>query len=218
MPYSISKHGSKFSVINLSTGHVFSKNSTKKNATKQLALLNSLHGGGTSLKKAMSDGDLHEYFPNAKIFKISEIPQTADLSAFAPHGVPIYLLYEHDLNAGHWCAMTRTGDKEISYFDSFGNVPGFPVSWNSDEQNAELNQGSQLTDMLDRSPEFTVKYNDYDYQADDSATCGRFATSFLKHVIKHGGTLASFKSEMMKQQKLNHKKTADALIVDVIPG
>jgi hypothetical protein len=45
MPYEIKKHGNKFSVINVQTHHIFSKNSTKKNAVKQERLLRGLEHG-----------------------------------------------------------------------------------------------------------------------------------------------------------------------------
>ena len=45
MPYQIVKHNNKFSVINTQTHHVFSKNSTKKNAVKQEKLLRGLEHG-----------------------------------------------------------------------------------------------------------------------------------------------------------------------------
>ena len=89
MPYSIIQlPNKKYTVINIITGHKFSQGSTKAKAKAQMRLLymkaRELDGAGMgqmqggsdgSIYDSMSDADLREYFPNAKIVKYSEIPR-----------------------------------------------------------------------------------------------------------------------------------------------
>ena len=225
MPYQIIKQGSKgstplFSVINRITHHNFSpKGISKAMATKQMRLLYMkakemegkgvgsvpLEGGSDGgVYDAMSDADLHEYFPHAKIIKYSELPRGIPAEEFLTKtGDFAYILYESSLNSGHWVALVR-GEKAFMYFDSYGNPPGFPLTWNTPEKNLELKQDKPtLVDMF-RITKLPVYYNDYDYQNKkdtDVATCGRFATAFLIHVKKYKGDLKSFKRETLKRAK-----------------
>lgn len=219
MPYKIIKiPNGKFSVINIITHHNFSpKGISKAMATKQMKALymkaremdggsaTSLEGGSDGgVYDAMSDADLHKYFPNAKIVKYSELPRGIPAEEFLTRpGDFAYILYESSFNSGHWVALVR-GEKAFMYFDSYGNPPGFPLTWNTPEKNVELGQDKPtLVDMF-RITKLPVLYNDFDYQNKkntDVATCGRWATCFLIHVKKYKGDLKSFKKETMKRAK-----------------
>ena len=231
MPYQIIKiPNGKFSVINRITHHNFSpKGISKAMATKQMRLLymkaREMDGGSASTLEggsdggvydAMSDSDLHEYFPHAKIVKYSELPRGVPAEEFLPKkGDFAYILYESSLNSGHWVALVR-GEKAFLYFDSYGNLPGFPLTWNTPEKNVELGQDKPtLVDMF-KITKLPVYYNDYDYQNKkdtDVATCGRWATAFLIHVKKYKGDLKSFKRETLKRAK---GKNLDKFITRVI--
>jgi len=231
MPYQIIKiPNGKFSVINRITHHNFSpKGISKAMATKQMRLLymkaremeggsaSSLEGGSDGgVYDAMSDADLHEYFPHAKIVKYSELPRGIPAEEFLTKtGDFAYILYESSLNSGHWVALVR-GEKAFLYFDSYGNLPGFPLTWNTLEKNVELGQDKPtLVDMF-RITKMPVYYNDFDYQNKkntDVATCGRWATAFLIHVKKYKGDLKSFKRETLKRAK---GKNLDKFITRVI--
>ena len=241
MPYQIIKiPNGKFSVINRITHHNFSpKGISKAMATKQMRLLymkaremeggqfrllsgsagcpRSLEGGSDGgVYDAMSDADLHEYFPHAKIVKYSELPRGIPAEEFlTKKGDFAYILYESSLNSGHWVALVR-GEKAFLYFDSYGNLPGFPLTWNTPEKNVELGQDKPtLVDMF-RITKMPVYYNDFDYQNKkntDVATCGRWATAFLIHVKKYKGDLKSFKRETLKRAK---GRNLDKFITGVI--
>lgn len=219
MPYEIIQlPNRKFSVINKISRHNFSpKGITKAMAVKQMRALylhareleggsqsgSTLEGGATPYE-AMSDTDLHKYFPHARIVKYSELPQDVPAEDFLKKtGDIVYILYESTLNSGHWVALAR-GPKAFFYFDSYGNKPGVPLTWNSDETNRELHQDRPTLVKMFSITKMPVYYNDYAYQSKkdtDVATCGRWATAFLVHFKKYKGDLKSFKSETLKRAK-----------------
>ena len=226
MPYEVIKLPSgRFSVINKITRHNFSpKGITKKQAEAQqralYANLKDLEGGAVKLFRggkfsqsakddddiiydAMSDSDLQKYFPRAKILKYSELPKGVGVEEWLKVGEVCYILYESTLNSGHWVSLAR-GKDAVYYFDSYGNKPDVPLSWNSAERNVELNQEPAVLTKMFSLTKVPVYFNDYDYQNKkdkDVATCGRWATAFLTHFKKDGGDLKSFKTETLKRAK-----------------
>ena len=232
MPYKIIKlPNGKFAVINRVSGHHFSKGSTKKKAEAQMRLLQTkakaLDGAGMSggtagdnlLYKSMSDTDLHEYFPNARVLKYSELPVETPAEDFLKKGEVVYILYEAEENSGHWVAMCRSAEPDcIYYFDAYSNPPDTPLKWVDDETNARLGQSRKTLTQMFSITKIPVYYNNYAYQDKDDkrmATCGRWATSFLIHFKKYGGNLKSFKQEVFKQKR-EEKLPLDNLIATKI--
>lgn len=231
MPYAIIQlPNKKFTVVNRVSGHQFSKGSTKKDALAQMRVLQlkaeKIEGGsmmgGTAgdslLHKSMSDKDLQEYFPNARVLKYSEIPRDVPADEFLKNvGEVVFILYEAEENTGHWCCLARAKDC-FFYFDSYGNKPDVPLSWGSDETNARLGQSyPTLTKMFSITKQ-PVYWNDFGYQTKkdfDMATCGRWATSFLIHFKKYGGSLKTFNKEVLTKAK-ERKLPLDNLISTII--
>jgi hypothetical protein len=230
MPYVIIQlPNKKFTVMNRVSGHKFSKGSTKKNALAQMRLLQAkakkLEGGsmmgGTAgdslLYKSMSDKDLNEYFPHARVLKYNEIPREVPADEFLKEGEVVFILYEAEENTGHWVSLVRAKDC-FFYFDSYGNKPDVPLSWNSPETNERLGQSyPTLTKMFSITKQ-PLYYNDFAYQDKkdtDMATCGRWATSFLIHFKKYGGSLKSFHKEVLTKAK-ERKLPLDNLISTII--
>jgi len=221
MPFRIVKFiNGKYSVQNRITGHLFSHGSTLKAAKAQLRLLeNKMSGAGQGKEieyKSMSDSDLHAYFPGARVVKYSEIPKDRSIMEWLKPGDIVFILFEQNFNTGHWVGLCRSDDA-VYYFDSYGNPPEKPLSWNNPEKNIELQQEpGVLKGMLYKSP-LPVYYNDVDYQSknDGVATCGRHVSMWFCFFKKLGGDLKGFKRMIDKERKAQ-KKTADELVTDVV--
>lgn len=160
--------------------------------------------GNAPIYDAMSDDDLRKYFPNAKVVKYSEIPKGVGAEDWLTKaGDVVYILYEAELNTGHWVAIARAKDA-IYYFDSYGNKPDVPLNWTSEELRKVLGQDVPVLTKMFSITKLPVYYNDFDYQTKKDmnvATCGRWATAFLTHFKKYGGDLKSFKRETVKRAK-----------------
>jgi hypothetical protein len=221
MPFKIVKYlNGKYSVQNRITGHLFSHGSTLKAAKAQLRLLEAKMSGagqGRELEyKSMSDADLNAYFPGARVVKYSEIPKNKSVMDWIRPNEVVFLLYEQEINQGHWCGICRSDDA-VYYFDSYGNPPEKPLSWNSPEKNEELQQEPGiLKNMLYASP-LPVYFNDYDYQSKENgvSTCGRHVSMFFCFFKKLGGDLRGFK-KMIDAERKKQKKTADELATEVV--
>jgi len=152
--------------------------------------------------KAMSDADLHKYFPHAKVLKYSELPRETLPEEFLKVGEVVYILYESSPNSGHWVSLAR-GPDAFYYMDSYGNAPDVPLTWSDAAVRKALGEEyPTLTKMFSLS-KYPVYYNDFDYQSKkdkEVATCGRWATAFLIHFKKYGGNLKSFHQTIMKGQ------------------
>jgi len=231
MPYAIIQlPNKKYTVINRISEHHFSKGSTKKKAEAQMRLLQAkarkLEGGcmagGTAgdslLHKSMSDKDLNEYFPNAKVLKYNEIPREVPADEFLKKvGEVVFILYEAEENSGHWTCLARAADC-FFYFDSYGNKPDVPLTWNNAETNERLGQSFPILTKMFSITKQPVYYNDFDYQNKkdfDMATCGRWATSFLIHFKKYGGSLKSFNKEVITKSR-ERKLPLDNLVSTII--
>lgn len=219
MPYAIIKNGNKWSVINRVSGHNFSpKGITKKMAERQMRALYANtkrieggHKGHSSFSdtdedkiyESMSDKDLHEYFPHAKVIKYSDLPHDVGAEYFMPKNNSVtFILYEQDVNDGHWVVLVRGKDK-FYYFDSYGNRPDVPLGWTNPEKAVELKQAKPVMTKMLQMTKLPVYYNDYAYQSngDGISTCGRWATAFSTHVVKYHGDLKSFKKETLSRAK-----------------
>lgn len=217
MPYEIIQlPNKKYSVINIISGHQFSKGTSQSKAKAQMRLLymkaREMDGAGAGVDgqmkggsdggifDSMSDEDLHKYFPNAKIVKYSEIPRETPVEEWLKVGEVIFLLYEHELNSGHWCCIAR-GPKAVYYFDSYGNRPDVPLAWTDSEKREELGENEKVLTRMFQMSKVPVYYNNFDYQSkeDGVATCGRWCVAFLTHFRKYKGDLKSFKKETFKR-------------------
>lgn len=215
MPYEIIQlPNKKYSVINIITKHQFSKGTTKAKAKSQMRLLymkaREMDGAGATGKMeggsdggiydSMSDADLHKYFPNAKIVKYSELPRETPVEEWLKVGEVVFLLYEHELNSGHWVCIAR-GPKAVFYFDSYGNAPDVPLKWTDEETREELGENEKVLTRMFQMSKVPVYYNDYPYQStkEGISTCGRWCSAFLTHFKKYKGDLKSFKKETLKR-------------------
>jgi hypothetical protein len=184
-----------------------------KEMNKYLKLKGGAHRPGEEddnlVHQAMSDEDLHQYFPRARIIKYGDLPRETPPEDYLKVGEVIYILYESAPNTGHWVSLAR-GEDAFYYMDSYGNKPDVPLTWIDAETRKALGEDyPTLTKMFSLS-KYPVYYNDYDYQNKkdkDVATCGRWATAFLIHFKKYGGDLKSFN----KVVKEGDKKTPGGL-------
>lgn len=159
--------------------------------------------GENLIYKSMSDADLHKYFPNSRVLKYSEIPRETPAEEFLKVGEVVFILYESSLNMGHWVALARN-KKGFYYFDSYGNKPDVPLTWNDKETRQQLGEDYPTLTKMFSLTKLPVYYNDYDYQSKkdkDVATCGRWATAFLTHFKKYGGDLQSFNKTILNGDK-----------------
>lgn len=151
--------------------------------------------------KAMSDGDIRHFDPNARIVIYRNLPNTTIEELLPEESSHIYLLYESSPNSGHWTTINRD-KKGFNYFDSYGHKPDFPIQWSPPELRAQFGEDyPHLSEMLSKAT-LPVHYNNCDYQSHDDgmSTCGRHSCFYTKAMMG-GLTLEDYKTMMDKIEK-----------------
>ena len=169
----------------------------------------------------MSDSNIRRYFPNAKVLKYSELADVEDITTLLPQPKSFFfLLYEQSFNSGHFVSVNRyidNGRDTICFFCSYGSKIDAPLRWNSPEKNRELGQGEPyLTELLRKSGKY-IQYNRVQYQSKTSpkATCGAFATLWLKANIRDNMNLQDF-HDWITEIKNETGLTYDAIAANAV--
>jgi hypothetical protein len=169
----------------------------------------------------MSDANIRRYFPNAKVLKYSELADIEDITQLLPQPKSFFfLLYEQSFNSGHFVSVNRyidNGRDTICFFCSYGSKIDAPLRWNSAEKNRELGQSEPYLTQLLRKSGKTIQYNRIQYQSKTSpkATCGAFATLWLKANIRDNMNLQEF-HEWITEIKTETGLSYDAIAANAI--
>jgi len=169
----------------------------------------------------MGDDNIRRYFPNAKILTYKQLADVDNISELLPALKSyFFLLYEQSPNTGHWVVINRymnNGKDTICFFCSYGSKIDAPLRWNSPQVNQELGQGRPyLTQLLQKSGKY-IEYNKVQYQSKTSpvATCGAFATLWIKANLRENMTLNEFHewiSEIKNETGLSYDAIASNAI------
>ena len=169
----------------------------------------------------MGDDNIRKYLPNSKILKYSELADVSSIEELLPSPKSyFFLLYERSINNGHWVVVNRyidNGRDTICYFCSYGSKIDAPLRWNSPEQNRELGQDKPYLSILLRNSGKKLQYNNVQYQSKTSpvATCGAFATLWIKANLRDNMTLQDFHewiAEIKKETGLSYDAIASNAI------
>ena len=189
-------------------------------------IMNKVAGEANAEVKAISetpmgDDNIRKYFPNAKILKYSELADIQDIKQLLPQNKSFFfLLYEQAINTGHWVVVNRymdNGRDTICFFCSYGSKVDGPLYWNSQGKNRELGQDRPyLTELLQKSGKH-LQYNKVQYQSKTSpvATCGAFATLWIKANLRDNMSLQDFHewiAEIKKETGLSYDAIASNAI------
>lgn len=189
-------------------------------------ILNKVAGEGNAEIKAISetpmgDDNIRKYFPNATILTYKQLADVDNISELLPALKSyFFLLYEQSPNSGHWVVINRymnNGKDTICFFCSYGSKIDAPLRWNSPAVNQELGQGQPyLTQLLQKSGKY-IEYNKVQYQSKTSpvATCGAFATLWIKANLRENMTLNDFHewiSDIKKETGLSYDAIASNAI------
>jgi len=146
----------------------------------------------------MGDDNIRQYLPGAKVLKYSELADVENIFELLPKPKTyFFLLYEHAPNTGHFVVVNRyidNGKDTICFFCSYGSKIDAPLYWNSQAKNRELGQDQPYLSQLLRKSGKNIQYNRVQYQSKTSpkATCGAFATLWIKANLRDDMNLQEF--------------------------
>jgi hypothetical protein len=166
----------------------------------------------------LSDSDIREYLPDARIFKYSELSKYPELSDLLPD-VKSYciLLYEDSPNKGHWVVVSKPTEDTVEYFDSYGGYVDEPLNWTSKAERVQLGSDKKLLSKLfNKAPEQVV-WNKIKYQKASPSVndCGRWCIlRTLK--MKAGMDLDQF-YDYVKKEDSKYIGDKDHFVSQIVP-
>jgi hypothetical protein len=85
------------------------------------------------------------------------------------------ILYEARQNYGHWCALIKTNNESIEFFNPYGGFPDKSLDHISMKFRIKSNQFLPYLSMLMYKSTYNLYYNEYQFQIKDYdiKTCGR---------------------------------------------
>lgn len=158
----------------------------KKSDKKEETIIGIKNNPEIVKEDALGDDIIKKYLPNAKILKYNQLGYINNIEEILPNEQSYcIILYENKPNNGHWVSIMRI-NKNIEYFDSYGNRPDIPLSWISERENNFLGQKPFLTRLFDKTG-LDVYYNDFKYQKEknDINTCGRHVVFRILCMLKN---------------------------------
>lgn len=167
----------------------------------------------------MSDADIKEYLPDARIFKYSELRKYHTLADMLPERLSyVIILYEDSPNVGHWVCVSKPDDNTVEYFDSYGGKPDAPLKWTPKQRRIGMGAGEPLLGILfDKCPEKVV-YNKIPYQREGNHIndCGRWCCIRVLR-MKAGLNLTQFYKYIKDQARQFHTDKFDVVVAKLIP-
>lgn len=189
--------------------------------------LTELYGNGINKAQAdkiqynpMSDEDIQEYFPNAKIMNISELQPYNDIDSLLPNDIDyVVLLYRQSENYGHWCLLSKY-DNTVEFFDPYGLLPDDQLHWVKASKRQMLGEKPYVSQLLRSARRFgyNIDYNSMDFQNDNNSaisTCGRHCCFRLQTIMDSEMNIDNY-TKMMMAIKKDTGYTFDEIVADLI--
>lgn len=145
-------------------------------------------------KTPMSDDDIKNYLPNAKIIKYSELSKYSDIDQILPKKKDFaILLFQDSNNTGHWCAISKYNNL-YEFFDPYGLNIDNELTWTDYDTKDSLGiHKPYLSDMFDKTNKKVI-FNPVSYQknGNDIQTCGRHCVFRILNLMNKNMNLAKY--------------------------
>ena len=93
-----------------------------------------------------------------------------------PYGA-CFILFESKPSFGHWCALIKTGDNDIEFFNPYGGYPDDSLGYIPEQFAKISNQDYPYLSRLMIDSKYNLAYNEHTFQKRnrDIRTCGRWS-------------------------------------------
>lgn len=157
------------------------------------------------IHEPMDDGDIHTYFPKARVLRYAELADYDDIEELLPKDKSyVFLLYQHRPNDGHFVCLMRYGTT-IEFFCSYGSKIDGPLYWTALKDRQALGEGKPYLSMLLRKAgkRFKAIHNPVAFQSKKGgvATCGAYCVMRINQLVNHNQDLHEFIDYMEEIKK-----------------
>lgn len=221
MPFQIIKTPKGYFVENIETHKRYSKKPlTEITAKKQFRILNkylrTLEGSGLNKgeikeikAEPLTDTDIKQYFPSAKIISSSDIGKYNSIDQLIPtEKGSIFIIYESKPNFGHWVLFSKYPPNVLEYFDSYGGKIDAPINWVNKQKQIALDLEPYLTNLLEKTKNKDLIYSSKNFQKQstikngDVSTCGRHCILRAKTLENDNQGLSDYIKMMNEIKKI----------------
>lgn len=137
--------------------------------------------------KPISDTDILKTI-KTRIIRYKDLKKVKSIDNLLVNNSCVIFIENNISEIGHWVCIVKRGNI-ISYFDSYGRIPDHEIYDDS-------NPIHYLSDLL-YNCKYDLEYNEYCYQRQRTATCGRHV---IVRIIMKDKTLEEY-HELMKVMK-----------------
>ena len=148
--------------------------------------------------------------PGTRVMLYSDLSDCNSLDEVLGSTGQAVFLYEQRDGYGHWCCVFRRNARTVEVFDSFGFVPDDELAMTPKNLRKRLGQNVAHLSSLLLDDGSNVEYNNYVFQGETTATCGRHCVSRLLHKKK---TIEQYKDFLEKKSV-----TPDEYVLTVMPA
>jgi hypothetical protein len=145
---------------------------------------------------------LEKFNIQCKFIPYEKIHEIKNINELMPCSLILYQLGGFN-GVGHFCCIFYNDETKISYFDSFGNTPDYPLSYMTETMKKETKHDHKyLIKLLYENK--GVDYNNTKLQDYERETCGKWcAIRILCRNITNENFSKCFKKFKNKDDKIN---------------
>jgi hypothetical protein len=170
------------------------------------------------VNKPLSDADIREYLPDAKIITYSDLEKYESIDQLLPKEKDyVIILYEYEENSGHWTCLLKY-DNTIEFFDPLGNKDKTILGWIPFHVRKMLNEDEDfLTDLLEKAKsKYRVVVNKLKVENNDASTCGRHVVFRILSFLAENEDLPEYQKQLLHLKKRFKNMNYDEIITQII--
>jgi len=170
------------------------------------------------VNKPLSDSDIKEYLPDAKIITYGDLEKYESIDQLLPKEKDyVIILYDYEENSGHWTCLLKCDDA-IEFFDPLGNKDKTILGWIPFHIRKMLNEDDDfLTDLLEKAKsKYRIVVNKLKVENNDAATCGRHVVFRILSFLSENEDLPEFQKQLSDLKKRFKNMNYDEIITQII--
>jgi hypothetical protein len=132
---------------------------------------------------SLSGEDLLKIAPNTKILSYTELRSYTSIDQLLSPHEAVIILYELEINVGHWVSLFKKDTNTLEFFDSYGLSVDEELKFA--KENTRIHKGQELNHLsfLIQNSGYGLIENKVQLQKnlEDINTCGRYAAYRILH-------------------------------------